>query len=73
MIPPVKRMPIAAAKAVAEKYGMRQVVLLAWDGETAHAVTYGVTKADCASAAQAQDFWTGRIREFSFRGKDGGA
>jgi len=28
--------------------------------------TFGRTKADCEAAAKAQDFWTGKIREFSF-------
>ncbi len=62
----VDRIPISAAKTVAEKYGLSQVILLGYDGEKAHVVTYGKTKKDCASAAKAQDFWTGRIREFSF-------
>lgn len=60
-----KRIPIKAAKRVAEEHGLRQVILLGWDGENTHIVTYGVTKADCAAAAQAQEFWTGGIREFS--------
>lgn len=64
-----KRIPIATAKAVAEKHGLTQVILLGWDGERTHIVTYGVTKADCEAAAQAQDFWTGRIREFSLQTK----
>jgi hypothetical protein len=51
---------------VAEKHGLSQVLLIGWDGERAHVVTYGKTKADCAAAAKAQDFWTGHIREFSF-------
>ena len=62
------RIPIAAAKKVAEQFGLRQCLLIGWDGEHTHVVTYGVTKADCAAAAKAQDFWTGHIREFSFKG-----
>lgn len=62
-----RRIPIAAAKEVAEKYDLSQVLLLGYDGKRAHVVTYGKTKADCAAAAKAQDFWTGKIREFSFK------
>ena len=63
-----KRLPIAAAQAVAEKYDLSQVLLIGWDGERVHVVTYGKTKADCEAAAKAQDFWAGHIREFSFQG-----
>lgn len=62
-----RRIPIAAAKEVAQKYDLSQVLLLGYDGKRAHVVTYGKTKADCAAAAKAQDFWTGKIREFSFK------
>lgn len=65
-----KRIPIATAKAVAEKHGLKQCLLIGWDGELVHFVTYGATKADCAQAAKAQDFWTGKIKEFSFRGDE---
>jgi len=54
---------------VAEKHGLRQVLLIGYDGERVHVVTYGATKDDCDKAAKAQDFWTGKIREFSFEGK----
>jgi hypothetical protein len=47
-----KRIPIAEAKRVAEAQNCRQVVLLAWDGELVHIVTYGQTKEDCADAAR---------------------
>lgn len=66
-----KRIPIATAKAVAEKHGLSQVLLIGWDGERVHVVTYGKTKADCEAAAKAQEFWTGHIREFSFTGQEG--
>lgn len=62
-----KRIPIVAAERIAKEYGLKQVLLIAWDGERAHVVTYGATKQDCANAALAQDFWTGKIREFSFQ------
>jgi hypothetical protein len=63
-----KRIPIAEAKRVAEAYDLKQVLLIGWDGELVHLVTYGATKEDCKKAAEAQKFWQGRIREFSFRG-----
>lgn len=52
-----KRVPIAAAKRVAEEQGFKQVVIIGWDGDNTHVVTYGVTKKDCAQAAKAQEFW----------------
>jgi hypothetical protein len=61
-----KRIPITTAKAVAEKHDLSQVLLIGWDGERVHVVTYGKTKADCEAVARAQDFWTGKTREFSF-------
>jgi hypothetical protein len=63
------RIPVAAAKRVADQYGLLQCLVIGWDGERVHVTTYGKTKADCALAAKAQDFWTGRIREFSFKGE----
>jgi hypothetical protein len=46
-----KRIPVSAAKNVAESNGCRQVILLAWDGELTHIVSYGKTVDDCAQAA----------------------
>lgn len=63
-----KRIPIAEARRFGQAHGLSQVILLGWDGENTHIVTWGKTKADCKSAAQAQDFWTDKIREFSFKG-----
>lgn len=62
-----KRIPISTAKEVAQKHDLQQVLLIGYDGERVHVVTYGKTKADCEAAAKAQDFWTGKIREFSFK------
>ena len=62
----VGRIPISTAKMIAEKHKLSQLLLIGWDGEFVHVVTYGKTKADCEAAAKAQDFWTGSIREFSF-------
>ena len=64
-----KRIPISTAKLVAEKHDLKQCLLIGWDGERVHIVTYGKTKADCEAAAKAQDFWAGKIREFSFEDK----
>lgn len=61
------RIPVSAAKSVAAQFGLKQVLLIGWDGEQAHVVTYGKTKEDCRAAAKAQDFWCGRIKEFSFK------
>lgn len=66
------KIPVLAAKTVAHQYGLKQCLLIGFDGEFAHVVTYGRTKVDCAAAAKAQDFWTGNIREFSFQGLPGG-
>lgn len=65
----VKRIPIMTAKEVATKYDLKQVLLIGWDGDKVHIVTYGATKDDCRKAAAAQDFWKGHIREFSFKGE----
>lgn len=49
----IKRIPIKAAKEVAEKYHQDQVVLMCFDrtlGLT-HVVTYGKTIKDCEQAA----------------------
>lgn len=63
-----ERIPIATARLVAEKHGLQQVLLIGWDGERVHVVTYGSTREDCAKAAKAQEFWQGKIKEFSFKG-----
>ena len=50
------KLPITAAKNVAEVYGLQQVILLAWDGSQTHVVTYGKTNEDCAMAAEGANF-----------------
>jgi uncharacterized Rossmann fold enzyme len=50
-----KRIPISAATKLAEELGLRQVILVAWDGEQTHVVTYGKTTEDCDQAAQGGD------------------
>jgi hypothetical protein len=47
-----KRIPISAARRVAKDNDCRQVIILAWDGELTHIVTYGKSADDCAQAAQ---------------------
>ncbi len=52
-----QRIPIAAAKRIAQEYGYDQVVIIAravGDGE--HVTTYGVNKAHCDVAARTGDF-----------------
>lgn len=64
-----KHIPISTAKLVADKHNLKQVLLIGYDGDLVHIVTYGKTKNDCDLAAKAQDFWQGKIKEFSFKGK----
>jgi len=47
-----KRIPIAEARRVAEAQGLSQVILVGWDGEATHVVTYGRSQADCEQAAR---------------------
>jgi hypothetical protein len=47
----MKRLPIRIASEVAKQTGCRQVILIAWDGELTHIVTYGTSVDDCAQAA----------------------
>ncbi len=48
-----KRIPVSAAKEIAQKYDKNQVIILTWDeahGMT-HVTTYGVDKKQCKQAA----------------------
>lgn len=53
-----KRIPIQAAKDVAKKFNLAQVILICWEVDEksrnamTHIVTYGKTKEDCLMAAQ---------------------
>lgn len=49
----MKRMPISAAKYIAEKYEKDQVIILCWDRKTRDTwvTTYGKSKSDCKEAA----------------------
>lgn len=48
---PPNRLPIKIAKTIAHAYGQRQVIIITWDGQKEHCVTYGQSEEDCASAA----------------------
>ncbi len=56
-IKPARRIPIAAARRIAEQYGMDQVILLAWTkrGARTHFVSYGKDRENCRDAAQGVD------------------
>lgn len=47
-----KHIPILAAKDIAKAHDCRQVIVVAWDGERTHVVTYGVTDEECLQAAE---------------------
>jgi len=47
-----KRIAIAAAHRFVKENDLRQIIIVAWDGEFTHIVTYGVSKAECKQAAQ---------------------
>ena len=47
-----KRIPIKTAKNIAQAHDCKQVILLAWDGERTHVVTYGKSEEDCDQAAR---------------------
>lgn len=49
----MKRIPIKAAKDIAEKYDGSIVCIVAWDGKTGkqHVTTFGVSKQECEWAA----------------------
>lgn len=51
----VDRLPIQDAKEIAVKRGLTQVILIAYDGEKMHCVTYGKSVEDCDQAAQGGD------------------
>ena len=43
--------PISTAQSIAESLELRQVIIVAWDGEKVHVVTYGGSESDSANAA----------------------
>ena len=53
----MKPIPISAARAIAEKYGYDQVIVIARAVEQGeHVTTYGKDKANCDVAARCGDF-----------------
>ena len=70
----MKPIPIAAAKAIAERYGYDQVIVIARKvGEGEHCTTYGVDKEHCAVAARCGDFLKfkvmGWVKDVTCKGK----
>jgi hypothetical protein len=56
----MRPIPISAAKAVAEKYGYDQIIIIGRKvgncGGGEHCTTYGIDKANCTVAARIGDF-----------------
>ena len=50
-----KRLAIKAARTIAEQYGLRQVIVIAWDGDQTHVTTYGKTPLEADQAALGGD------------------
>ena len=46
------RIPVSDAEEIAHKRGLKQVILVAWDGLQEHVVTFGTTLGDADNAAQ---------------------
>lgn len=72
-----KRIPVAAAKRLADEQKCSQVIVVAWDGEKMHVVTYGKTREDCAQAARggnavkrALGFPDGKCHDSPARGRE---
>lgn len=51
-----KRIPIKAAREIGKQNGCSQVILVCWDGERTHVVTWGRSVEDCDQAAQGGNF-----------------
>lgn len=52
-----RKLPVKMTEKIAKEYDLRQVVVIAFDGESQHCVTYGRTKMECEKAAAAGKFW----------------
>lgn len=50
-----ERIPINVASDIAKRFGMRQVVIFAWDGTNQHIVTFGKSIEDSDQAALGGD------------------
>ena len=53
--------PISVAEKIGKKFKCKQVLLLTFDGERTHIVTWGKTKKDCEEVAIAQEWWDGKV------------
>jgi hypothetical protein len=62
----MKRIPISAAKLIADNYDYDQVIVIARKvGEGEHCTTYGRTKEHCAVAAEAGKFLTFKVMNWA--------
>ena len=50
------KLPIEVAQRIAEEHSCWQVIVVAWDGNQTHVVTYGVSEDDSEQAAQGGNF-----------------
>lgn len=48
--------PIKVAREIAEKHGLRQIIITGWDGVLTYVATWGKGIEDCDQAAQGGDF-----------------
>jgi hypothetical protein len=46
-----RRIPVKAAEQIGREHDCRQVIVLAFDGELTHIVTWGKSEVDCSQAA----------------------
>jgi len=53
--------PLQWAKNLVNDYKLKQVLVIAYDGEQTQILTYGKTKKDCKEVAIAQEWWDGRV------------
>ena len=47
--------PVAVAQEIADRFGLKQVIIMTWDGETQRCVTYGASVVDADQAALGGD------------------
>lgn len=58
----MKRIPISAAKRIADEYEYHQVIIIARKvGEGEHCTTYGINRWHCAAAADIGNFFKHKI------------
>lgn len=69
MTPKPERIPITDAESFARANGLKQVIILGWDGATTFRVTWGESKRDCDQAAKGAE----AIEKFLGIGHDHGS